>query len=118
HGWSIAPDIGFLQVRRGDHEIVSFESPGGKTRPGVRRPFRRMRASIHVNGAIQRSHKRDVIGYQLVGYGIGFLADTHSALRAPLIRNRMRPALKILEAPLACVECIGPQPAGLIEWNA
>ena len=118
HGWPIAPDIGFFQVRRGYHEIVSFEAPGGKTRPGVRRPLRRMRASIHVNGAIQRSYKRDVIGHQLAGHGIDFLADAHPALRAPLIRNRMRPALKILEAPLACIECIGSQPAGLIEWNA
>src|SRR5438552_2454755 len=35
-----------------------------------------------------------------------------------VLQLRMRPALKILEAPLACIECIGSQPAGLIEWNA
>src|SRR5207245_10616733 len=44
--------------------------------------------------------------------------DPHGTLSAPLIGNRMRPALQILDAPFTGVKCLRPQASGLIQRHA
>src|SRR5262245_10638327 len=52
---TIATKIALLQVRRGDREYVAIPFRGRKSSPRMQRPFGRMRPSIEVNHAIDRT---------------------------------------------------------------
>src|SRR5215467_11271719 len=74
-----------------------------------------MRTTIHVDRAVQGPHVLSVVRDEFARDGIDLFRDAHGALRAPLIRSRMRSALQITDAPLSGIKRLGSQPARFIQ---
>src|SRR5262245_22940317 len=74
-----------------------------------------MRATIHVDRAVQRPHVLSVVRDEFARDRIDLFRDAHGALSAPLIRSWMRSALQITDAPLAGVKRLGSQATRIIQ---
>jgi hypothetical protein len=56
-------------------------------------------------------------GAKIAPDGIHFVPESYATQRAPLIRSRMRAALKLGQAPLGMVVAVGLSAAGVVERN-
>ena len=104
-------------MRRRDLQRVADPLAGREAGPGVRRPGRRMRAAVHEDRPVQRSHELDVIRLDVARQRILFFQDARAAEAAPLMRRRVRPALILRRAPDRFGRRVRPHAAGVVERN-
>src|SRR5262245_38026483 len=83
----------------------------------MRRPRRRMRSSIQIDGPVEPAHELDMIGNDIPRQWILFLENANAAETAPLVRRRVGPALVFRSSPQGFCRSIRPHPAGIVEWN-
>src|ERR1700739_2620025 len=89
-----------------------------KARPAVRRPWRRMLASVHIYRPIQRTHELDVIGLDVPRNRVFLFQDACASESPPLVRGSLRPADIFRSSPDRLGRSVGPHSAGFVEGYA
>src|SRR5581483_3332796 len=115
---SVAAQIASLDMRRVYNQSVAFPLPGREPRPAMWSVIGRMGTAIHVDYAIERPQILDMNRAELAPDRIDFIPEPHASQRAPLVRRRVRTALKLRQAPLRVVVAVRLATPGIVEGNA
>ena len=117
-GLGTAPlQIAVFQVRGRHGQSSAHPFSSRKTGPRMGCPGWRMPSAVQVDRPAHGTQILDVIGRQIACERVDFLGDPHASGAAPLMRRRVRPALKLRDSPDRLGRRFGPHAPGVVERN-